>query len=137
MPLRPTIISATIQEFNGVSYYLCGRYFQKRGMRLHRMVWMYNFGRIPTGYDIHHKDHNPGNNDPDNLECLSKRQHQGDRHGAAHAERGRQSIAKAIAAAPAWHGSPEGRAWHAAHYEQNIRPVMETRIPAVCQECGK
>src|SRR5262245_25951133 len=137
MLLSPIIISATVQEFNGVRYYLCGRYFQKQGKRLHRVVWMYNHGRIPPGYDIHHKDHDPANNNPINLECLPQREHQGDRHGEALIERGRPHLDKAREAAAAWHGSPEGRAWHAEHYERNIRPVMETRIPAACQECGK
>src|SRR4030095_8490863 len=121
MTLRPIIINATAQEFNGVRYYLCGRYFQKRGKRLHRMVWMYNFGLIPPGYDIHHKDRNADNNDPDNLECIPEREHHSDRHGQESSERAQPFTQEARAAAAAWHGSPEGRTWHAKHYEQHIR----------------
>lgn len=36
-------ISSTAQRFNGVTYYLCGQYFQHRGKRLHRAVWEYHF----------------------------------------------------------------------------------------------
>ena len=48
------VISSTVQRFNGVSYYLCGKYFQRRGVRLHRMVWEYHNGKIPQGYHVHH-----------------------------------------------------------------------------------
>ncbi len=131
------VISSTIQEFNGVRYYLCGRYFQKQGKRLHRMVWTYNHGRIPAGYDIHHRDGDPKNNDPENLECIPEREHHSDRHGKEAAERAQPFTPEARLAAAAWHASPEGRAWHAEHFERNIRPVMQERIPAVCQECGE
>ena len=50
------VISSTVQRFNGVSYYLCGKYFQRRGVRLHRMVWEYHNGKIPQGYHVHHVD---------------------------------------------------------------------------------
>lgn len=42
---------------------------------LHRAIYEYNFGPIPNGYHIHHKDDNPLNNDPSNLEALSARDH--------------------------------------------------------------
>ena len=43
--------------------------------QLHRAVWEYYNGKIPKGYQIHHKDHNIDNNDISNLECLSSREH--------------------------------------------------------------
>jgi hypothetical protein len=37
---------------------------------LHRQIWIDNYGEIPKGYVIHHKDENALNNSPENLECL-------------------------------------------------------------------
>ena len=42
------VVSATAQRFNGQTYYLCGDYFQRKGRRLHRAVWEYHNGEIPT-----------------------------------------------------------------------------------------
>ena len=37
---------------------------------LHRKIYEDNFGPIPVGYHIHHKDGNTENNSPDNLQAL-------------------------------------------------------------------
>src|SRR5438067_6461268 len=103
--MRPTIMSTTIQEFNGSRYYLCGKYFQRKGVRLHIAVWTYHHGDVPDGWHIHHIDEDRSNNDPTNLECLTLIKHLGGRHGAASGLRGRKSIKKANAAARVWHGS--------------------------------
>lgn len=42
---------------------------------LHRQIWIDNFGEIPEGYVVHHKDKNTLNNDIDNLECIPFRKH--------------------------------------------------------------
>lgn len=42
---------------------------------LHRKIYEDNFGRIPNGYHVHHKDGNPLNNSPDNLEALPAKVH--------------------------------------------------------------
>ena len=42
---------------------------------LHRLIWADINGPIPDGYDIHHRDHNKLNNDPANLQLLSKSDH--------------------------------------------------------------
>jgi ribonucleotide reductase alpha subunit len=41
----------------------------------HRMVFESEYGAIPDGYDIHHRDNDTYNNDIDNLECLSHEDH--------------------------------------------------------------
>ena len=64
------VISDTIQEFNGERFYLCGKYFQHNGKRLHRAVWEYHNGEIPEGYHIHHIDGNRFNNDITNLSLM-------------------------------------------------------------------
>lgn len=42
---------------------------------MHRYVWEKERGKIPQGYDIHHKDEDKGNNHISNLECLPKSEH--------------------------------------------------------------
>lgn len=41
----------------------------------HRYVWEQNHGPIPEGYEVHHIDKNPYNNDPSNLQLLPTNEH--------------------------------------------------------------
>ena len=66
-------------EFNGNKYTLrnngyWGRTNKERNM-LHRDVWEFHNGPIPSGHDIHHLDENRANNFIGNLECLPKAEH--------------------------------------------------------------
>lgn len=66
--------------YRGVRYTprkLDGYYRRTDGNRifLHQQVWIDNFGPIPFGHDIHHRDHDKTNNDPGNLIALSKSDH--------------------------------------------------------------
>ena len=42
---------------------------------LHRQIWIDNFGEIPKGYVVHHKDGDTLNNSIENLECISRHDH--------------------------------------------------------------
>ena len=42
---------------------------------VHRLIWEEQFGIIPEGRDIHHKDGNKRNNKIENLEILSRKEH--------------------------------------------------------------
>ena len=100
-----------IFEFMGVRYYRGGRYWHRvGGDLLHRAVWRANFGDIPDGHDIHHKDKNTSNCHPDNLECMPD-----SAHASLHAreperiEKSKANVTAAVAAAaskrrrnPAW-----------------------------------
>ena len=56
------------------NYFRCFR--GKLGvLYLHREVWKKINGEISEGFDIHHKDENTKNNDIDNLELISKKDH--------------------------------------------------------------
>ena len=37
----------------------------------------------------------------------------------------------------AWHDSPEGRAWHKAHFERFANRLREKKFPLNCPQCGK
>lgn len=130
------VISNTIQKFNGESYYLCGYYYQRKGRRLHRTVWEYHNGEIPQGYHVHHIDGDRSNNDISNLTLM-----QGSEHLSEHMSReerkaqSREDVKKAIAAAPAWHRSEEGKEWHS----KLSREVWKNRTTQtyICSYCGK
>ena len=68
-------ISETIQKFDGVSYYRCGPYFQRKGKRLHRVVWEKHNGPIPEDCDVHHINGDRTDNDIENLQLLPQSEH--------------------------------------------------------------
>ena len=129
-------ISDTIQKFNGVSYYKCGPYFQKKGKRLHRVVWEYHNGEIPEGYDIHHIDGDRSNNDAENLQMLPAHDHYAEHmNRPERKEKSRESVRIASEAARKWHSTPDGFQFHsklAAEYWKNA----EER-EYICTYCGR
>jgi hypothetical protein len=47
---------------------------KKMFYRLHRLVWETFVGQIPEGLEIHHKDHNKGNNALKNLALVTHKE---------------------------------------------------------------
>ena len=133
-----TVISRTIQEFNGVRYYRCGRYFRRDGQLLHRVVYASVHGRIPAGHHVHHIDHDPANNAVGNLVLMlhgpHMSQHMRDPRRRAAAARSIRSSPVQRAAA-AWHGSAAGRAWHRLHAQESA--WHQPRYRHTCEWCGK
>src|SRR5262245_60918683 len=105
-------ISETCQEFLGLRYWLCGFYFQRKGIRLHRVVWEHYRGSIPEGQHVHHRDGNRANNDLSNLELIDQSAHL--RYHGKTGDRSKWSEAMREGA-KRWHASEEGRAWHSRH----------------------
>ena len=132
--MQPIIVSKTQQEFNGKKYYRCGRYFQTAGSRLHRDVWEYHNGPIPSGkgWHIHHVDHDRSNNSIDNLKLIDAPAHSAHHH-AGH---GRGMPREAIEAAREWHGSDAGGDWHRAHYKQTSAALYAKTKDYKCAHCG-
>ena len=130
------IISETVQKFNGESFYKCGNYFQHKGKRLHRAVWEYHNGSIPVGYHVHHIDENRSNNDISNLSLVLGSEHlRNHMLEDVRREKSRESVKLAIAEAPMWHHSKEGKEWHSKHskeYWENA-PIQTYK----CSFCGK
>ena len=132
--------------FNGVTYRLMGtgKYYlsqstsnegRRHAKGLHVAVWEFYSGqKVPPGYEIHHKDGNPLNNDFSNLECLPRLEHRkltkqkDPEKQKAHLERIRELTKE-------WHRSEEGHRWHVQHGKD----VFANREPTelVCQFCGK
>ncbi len=48
---------------------------KNNGSMVHRLVYEAYIGKIPSGYEIHHIDHNPANNHADNLALVTRGQH--------------------------------------------------------------
>lgn len=108
--------------------------------RLHRYVYEHVNGRIPKGMQIHHIDHDKGNNDPENLVLMTAKQHR-QRHSEEMTDelRGRlrdNMLGKAIPAAAEWHRSEAAKEWHKAHYER-MKSTLHVRKLMICKQCGK
>lgn len=72
--LLPYIIYDDIKfTISSNGYYRATR--RDKHISLHRYKYEKEVGKIPSGYDIHHKDFNKINNNIENLECLSKSDH--------------------------------------------------------------
>ncbi len=133
--MQVQVINDTVQEFNGARYYLCGQYYQRKGKRLHRVVWEYHHGEIPGDCDIHHIDGNRGHNDDDNLVCIDRSEHR--RHHANEPdflEYARKHIEDMRPLAAEWHGSEAGKEWHSAQGKANWEKRKMTKY--TCTNCG-
>lgn len=69
------VIDDTHQKFNGENYLLDKTGHHRRLNYLHRILWNYCYGEIPTGFEIHHVDGNSLNNDISNLQLLTGHEH--------------------------------------------------------------
>lgn len=102
---------------------------------LHREVWRgaHPGQEIPPGWHVHHIDHNPFNNDPSNLEAVNTAEH-GARHAGECSDAERANLDRIRPMAAAWHGSPEGIAWHS----ENGKRSWDGREYATrnCDCCG-
>lgn len=135
-----TVVSPTIQHFNGTNYYKCGKYYQKNGIRLHRVVWQHFNGEIPDGFHVHHIDEDRSNNEPTNLELKTGAEHLRGHMTEERRQWARENVKKAIAAAPEWHRSEVGREWHRAHARKALAKTWERHRTAgwvdyICYMC--
>lgn len=106
--------------YNGKNYTRYGnsKYYWHHGkwkeppVSLHVQIWKDNYGEIPKGYIVHHKDGNADNNGLSNLECITEKEHKA-RHYAdmEWSERTRRAFSKG----------------------QLSRPM----IKYICKNCGK
>lgn len=67
------------KKYKGRSYFIYpekGKYYYYNGQEfLHRQVWKDNFGIIPQGFYVHHKNGNKVDNRISNLELMDKVKH--------------------------------------------------------------
>jgi hypothetical protein len=107
-------------------------------IRLHRVVWQATNGDIPENHHIHHIDHDHNNNEPENLVAMLNAKHcklTGQEQTQEQREWFRKNLAeKARPKASAWHGSPEGLAWHTEHGKRVFADLPERELQ--CLNCG-
>ena len=140
-----------IIQYNGLDFYLNGKkryyyhtYFlngKKKYKALHRLIYEENFGDIPKGFHIHHKDHNCFNNNPDNLVCIQGREHQSYhmkdkwKNDKKYVKKSLRHLDEIRLLASKWHGSKDGIEAHKIigkkSWENRERMTME------CVNCGK
>lgn len=125
------------QRADRVCFVPGGSHRQRGVGRLHEEIWKAAHGPILPGHHIHHKDTDPLNNDPSNLECLPGADHLS-HHLASRDLRTPERLAHMEAIRPLaaeWHRSEEGHAWHREHGQRTFgdRPMVE----ATCEQCGE
>lgn len=129
------VVSQTIQNFNGRTYYKCGEYFRDEGVLLHRAVWEYHFGAIPDGAVVHHIDGNKSNNQIGNLALMSSLSEHCKLHQKLNPKTAMPE--ECLQAAKIWHHSDSGKSWHKQHYERDCASKMHRGYTRTCSFCGK
>ena len=74
-PPQVEVIDDNHQRLNGIVFHKDTNGHFTNSFSIHRAVWIYHNGEIPSGYHIHHVDNNKANNAIDNLQCLTKEEH--------------------------------------------------------------
>ena len=108
--------------------------------RLHAYVWEYYNGNIPDGYQIHHIDHDKGNNDIENLKLVSAKEHS-EIHSKEMTPEQKEWYRKnlnenARPKAIEWHKSDKSREWHKKHYEET-KDKFHRKEFKICECCGE
>lgn len=133
--------------YNGVKYrkrknqnYYCSSPNRKKYSRyLHRQMWFDVHGKVPTGYHVHHLNHNSLDNRIENLGLIERHAH-ARLHSRKRVKENPEFFQRmqqaGILQAPKWHASPEGIEWHkrnAAKCNFGHHIYGEHK----CESCGK
>lgn len=116
----------------------------KKGVEmLHREIYKAHHGPIPPGRHVHHRDGNPLNNDPSNLEILTPsehaKEHVGDEAHARLRESGRKRFQEFQSKHVKWRTeTEEGREWARANAAPLVAAKAEKRgiHRITCEVCG-
>ena len=117
-------------------------YFKKscskqKNKYLHIQIYQDNYGDIPSNCHIHHKDHNPLNNDVSNLQLVKASKHLSE-HAKEYHLCNKDLVKKKLNSirelAAIWHGSEEGKKWHKEHYENN-KDKFHKKFKRKCFNC--
>lgn len=103
-------------------YYWRHDKWKQAPVALHRQIYIDNFGPIPDGYHIHHKDGDTENNSPENLQALPAKVHisiESRKSWEQHGDRRRAS-----------RSTPEARKKNSEAQKKRIEKKL------VCEFCG-
>ena len=101
---------------------------------LHQRVYRDHYGEIQPGFHVLHVDGNPGNNQPENLVCISVKDHVHAHWTPERRAKNKKHCDRIRPLTKAWHASDEGRAWHsqiAVLAHKSFVPITKQ-----CQHCG-
>lgn len=147
MEIKEEVRTIRYIDYDGLRFYedgkgyWIGRYFDEDGksirIRLHIYVWEKHNGRVPEGYDVHHIDHDPSNNEIDNLVAMPRSEHHKLHIGERDVEDLRFVIDTYVRPkASQWHRSEKGKTWHKEQYEKTLAPKWDEQVSMICQYCG-
>ena len=126
------VIDDTHQRFNGVVYHKSnGGHFLYSNM-IHRDVWRYCCGEIPTGCEIHHDNENKADNTILNLQLLTKEEHR-----ALHNRRSSKSISEKVCLLCGKSFVPEKPSVKYCSRECYYKSRLVNRVEKICPICGK
>ena len=141
-----------IVDFNGIRYYrypyskshgkrcyyTCSNENKKKGYStLHRDMWIAEYGAIPKGYDVHHKDGNSLNNTLENFELITRREHAKEHWKLQPEEKRKQALA-AIKQAQ----KKSSELWKDEQYREKrkaeLKELAQSRsFECICKCCGR
>lgn len=109
--------------------------------RLHVAIWENKNGKLTEkGFVIHHKDFNPLNNNPDNLEILTHSEHR-KIHFAAKSKQEKDTqiliLKNANEKSKAWHKSESGSIHREKMNQRRIQKNKRKENSSHCVFCGK
>ena len=106
--------------------------------RLHIYVWEKENGKIPKGYDIHHKDQNKSNNELGNLELVNRTEHRRSHSTTDEAiAKARISIKKAIEAAAKRTRTEKDIEQSKINWANGLGKLVGQKLTNNCLFCGK
>lgn len=140
---KPATKESVLQVIDGFNFrlYPSEKYFKgwceingiKKKTTAHRYVWEKNFGEIPKGFHIHHKDEDKTNNSIENLALVDPKQHSKLHYNQERADKLRRNLEQnARPKAVEWHKSKEGHEWHKQH---SRRTFFGDVRKLVCPNC--
>lgn len=143
MEIKRKTIDVVWIDYDGIKWYPDRRGYwightpDNRIVRLHIYMWEKFNGPVPSGYHVHHKDHDTNNNEIENLELISAAEHL-----AMHAKENKDILRACMRdyaqpAATEWHKSEDGREWHKAQYQKSLGPKWDEMVTKNCIVCGK
>ena len=128
------VIDENHQKFNGMIFHkrASGHFYVN--FPIHQAVWIYHFGRICDGYDVHHKDAIKSNNDISNLISVTKSDHM-KIHAASRKKQDKPFICEKCGKKfYAWDcGNNKFCSDHCKHADQYAKHKTEE----ICPVCGK
>lgn len=104
-------------------------------IRAHVWVWKHHNGNIPNGMHIHHIDCNKSNNQIENIQLLTCKEHREKHFSKERADKNLIHIESIRPLTKDWHRSEKGLEWHREHGLKTWHERQPFQV--TCRQCGK